>query len=187
MAIPAPQISSKTTLPQTLSFSTLLALLSRTCVGWEAFCHPQHVDTAAFMCSSEVSIEPIQRWCVNACSSQCTVLTCRWRTLPFNTRDLRSWDLLNPWLTQACMYFVYLNKAFLSFPPSSLGSSLWHSQEWYGDRRHVRHEAGAHHEVHHPRSHGGYYSHLRLGSSGADRQQHRSKSWASQVSSVHDV
>lgn len=119
MAIPAPQISSKVT--QTLSLSTPLALHSKTCVGWEAFCHLQHVDTAAFMCSSEVSIEPIQRRCVNACGSQCTALTCGWRILPFNIilRDV----LFNPWLTQVCIYFVYLNKAFFSFPRPALGAA----------------------------------------------------------------
>lgn len=69
-----------------------------------------------------------------------------------------------------------LNKALCSCFLTSLGSSLWHSQERHGDRRNVRHEAGAHHEVHHPRRHGGYHRHLRPGRGSADCQQHCSKS-----------
>lgn len=60
----------------------------------------------------------------------------------------------------------------LSLLLPSLGRSLWHSQERHGHCCHVRHEAGAHHEVHHPCGHGGYHSHLRLGGCCANCQQH---------------
>lgn len=73
------------------------------------------------------------------------------------------------------------------FSPTSLGSSLWHSQERHRDCRHVRHAAGAHHEVHHPCRHGGYHCHLRPGGGRAHCQQHRSKSWPPQVSAAHHV
>lgn len=68
----------------------------------------------------------------------------------------------------------------LSF--TSLGRSLRHSQERHRHCCHVRHEAGAHHEVHHPCGHGGYHSHLRVGGCGADCQQHCRETRPPQVS-----
>lgn len=68
---------------------------------------------------------------------------------------------------------------------TSLGRSLWHSQERHRHRCHVRHEARAHHEVHHPRRHGGYHSHLRFGGCGADCQQHCREARPPQVSPAH--
>lgn len=70
---------------------------------------------------------------------------------------------------------------FVSSPPSS-GCRLWHSEEWHRYCSHVRDEAGAHHEVHHPRGHGGYHSHLRPGGGSAHRQQHLRKTPTLQVS-----
>lgn len=70
-------------------------------------------------------------------------------------------------------------------PLTSLGRSLRHSQERHRHRRHVRHEARAHHEVHHPRRHGGYHSHLRIGGRRADCQQHCREARPPQVSPAH--
>ena len=81
--------------------------------------------------------------------------------------------------------YVYLtNKVIVCLFLNSLGSSLWHSQERYRHRCHVCDEAGAHHEVNHPRRHGGYYSHLWPGSSSADCQQHLREGPPLQVSSL---
>jgi len=89
----------------------------------------------------------------------------------------------------SCMYvcilqFLVLCIYYLLSFPSSLGSSLWHSEEWHRYCRHVCDEAGAHHEVHHPCGHGGYHSHLRPGSSGADCQQHLREDHPFQVSLI---
>lgn len=68
--------------------------------------------------------------------------------------------------------------------PFSLGSSLRHSKERHWYCCHVCDEAGAHHEVHYPRGHGWYYSHLRPGSSSIDCQQHLRNYHSIQVSST---
>lgn len=103
-------------------------------------------------------------------------------TLVFIVSLLAYTNLLYSASTMVC-YLVYLPE-LLSLFTTSLGSSLRHSEERYGDRRHVCDEAGAHHEVNHPRGHGGYYSHLRPGSSSADCQQHLREGHPLQVSSV---
>lgn len=54
----------------------------------------------------------------------------------------------------------------------SIRSSIWNSKERHRHRCHVCDAARAYHEVHHPRGHGWYHSHLRASGGCADSKQH---------------
>lgn len=85
---------------------------------------------------------------------------------PFIQQLLLSSVLINnsrprPLISTFLLFLLSPSPSLSLHHPHRSGCSLWHSQEWCGDRRHECNAARPHHEVCDPGCHGRYHCHLR--------------------------